>query len=98
LAQLNQIVIIIARAGFRKSEPAELNLPYETPSTLKQITDVYFNELDYDLSEFSKLIALKPKETELIYVGAKNPLDRERKEAIKEVERILKDTRSHKDI
>ena len=57
---------------------------------LKQITDVYFDELDYNLSEFSKLVTLKPEETELVYIAAKNSTNRESKDAIKEVERILR--------
>jgi Zn-dependent peptidase ImmA (M78 family)/transcriptional regulator with XRE-family HTH domain len=92
-AKSQQLWKQMSKTGFRKSEPAELNLPYETPSTLKQIIDVYFDELDYNLSDFSKLITLKPKEAELIYAGMKSTVDRERKDAVKEAERILKEKR-----
>jgi len=89
-ARSQQLWKQMSKAGFRKSEPVELNLPYETPSTLKQITDFYFEELDYNLPEFSKLIALKPEEAKPVYIGTGAYIDRENKAAIKEVERMLK--------
>jgi hypothetical protein len=47
--------------------------------------------MDYTLRDFSKLLPLEQDEAESIYIGAKNQYkDRESKDAIKEVERILK--------
>lgn len=81
----------MSKSGFRKSEPAELNLPFETPTTLEQIVGVYLDDMDYTLKDFSRLLPLYQDEAEAIYIGAKNKYkDKERQDAIKEAERILK--------
>ncbi|MFC1592697.1 helix-turn-helix domain-containing protein [Candidatus Omnitrophota bacterium] len=93
-AKSRQLWKQMSKAGFRKLEPPELNPPNETPTILKEIIEVYFDELDYNISDFSRLIALTPKEAELIYVGGKTPIDRESKNALKEAERILRDNQN----
>lgn len=81
----------MSKAGFRKHEPPELNLPYEEPNILKRIVDVYFKEMDYTPLEFAKLIKLEPVEAKQSYIEPYVSIkDKETKRAITEVKRILR--------
>lgn len=82
----------MSKAGLRKHEPAELNLPYEEPNILKQIVDVYFEEMDYTPLEFANLLKLELLEAKQSYIEPYVSIrDKETKRAIREVKRILRD-------
>jgi Zn-dependent peptidase ImmA (M78 family)/transcriptional regulator with XRE-family HTH domain len=82
----------MSKAGFRKHEPPELNLPYEEPNIIKQIIDVYFEEMDYAPLEFAKLITLNPVEAKKLYIEPYVSIkDKETKNALIEVQRMLRD-------
>jgi Zn-dependent peptidase ImmA (M78 family)/transcriptional regulator with XRE-family HTH domain len=81
----------MSKAGFRKHEPLELNLPVETPSVLAQMVKVYFEDLDYSIPEFAHLLALNTDEVKQYYIGSEQYRKaKENRDAIKEAERILK--------
>jgi Zn-dependent peptidase ImmA (M78 family) len=44
--------------GYRKREPAELDLAPESPSLLREILDFYRNELGYSLSDLAKTLVV----------------------------------------
>lgn len=81
----------MSKAGFRKHEPPELNLPVEKPSVLAQMIKVYFEDLDYSIPEFAHLLSLNMDEVKQYYIDAEQYCNfKESRDALKEAERILK--------
>jgi len=88
-----QLWMQMSKAGFRKHEPPELNLPNEEPSTLKQLVHVYFEDMDYRIPEFAKLISLNQSEAKQYYIDQElYHKFKENRNAINEAERILRDS------
>lgn len=53
--------------GFRTHEPLENDIPKETPSLFDEIVNTYIEEMNFSLSEFSKLINMNESEVKTIY-------------------------------
>ncbi|WP_437648080.1 ImmA/IrrE family metallo-endopeptidase [Sorangium sp. So ce362] len=47
--------IQISKAGYRKREPPELDIPRETPSTLRSLIEVHMEELGYSADNFAQI-------------------------------------------
>ena len=54
-------------AGYRTREPAEVDIPPEEPQLLKEVIRIHQSELDYSLSDLSKLMLLKNEEAQAVY-------------------------------
>ena len=90
-----QLWMQMSKAGLRRHEPPELNIPYEEPSTLKQLVRVYFEDMDYRIPEFAKLISLNQDETHQYYIEPElYHKFKESRDAIKDVERMLRDNQA----
>lgn len=63
-----------SKAGYRLREPAELDIPPEEPQLLAKLIDLHRTRLQYSITEFSHLIALREKEVKAIYFGQSNSL------------------------
>lgn len=63
-----------SKAGYRLREPAELDIPPEEPQLLNKLIDLHRTRLQYSITEFSHLIALREKEVKAIYFGQSNSL------------------------
>jgi len=82
----------MSKAGFRRHEPPELNLPSERPTILGQIVGAYLDEMGYTPLEFARLLKLGLPEVKQLYIEPYAPFrDKETKRAIREVRRILRD-------
>lgn len=84
----------LGKAGYRKREPLELDLPNESPSLLNEIIQTYTDDMEYSVVELSQMLNLTKKETTQIYfesekIIAEKEHKAERKAAIKEVEQLL---------
>jgi Zn-dependent peptidase ImmA (M78 family) len=53
--------------GYRIHEPLEDEIPQEIPTLYNEIIEVYRDELNYSLPEFSKLLNMFDSETKNIY-------------------------------
>lgn len=57
----------MSRHGYRKSEPAELDIPQEQPSTLQDIVRLHRVHFDYAIEELATLVGLEEREMQTIY-------------------------------
>lgn len=73
-SQSRNFWIQMSKAGYRKREPVELDIPSEEPSLLTEIIDTYRNELKYDIPELSRVLALNEAETRSMYLRQKSHL------------------------
>ncbi len=55
----------LSKQGFSKREP--IDIPIEKPVLFKQLLDLHFNELDYDITQLAKVLCLNPEELQSIY-------------------------------
>jgi Zn-dependent peptidase ImmA (M78 family)/transcriptional regulator with XRE-family HTH domain len=53
--------------GFKRREPAELDLAAEVPTVLQEILDLYREQFGYGLEELSRMLAVTPPELARIY-------------------------------
>jgi len=84
----------LGKAGYRKREPVELDLPRESPSLLNEIIQAYTDDMEYSVSELALMLNLIDKETIEIYFDSEKIIEErkhkaERRAAIKEVKRLL---------
>lgn len=81
----------LGKLGIRYREPVELDILPEIPSLQQEIVSVYSNEMEYSLSELSKMLTLHENDVCRYFFGFQNKLyDEELDAAIKEAENILK--------
>lgn len=59
----------MGKAGYRTSEPPELDIPREKPTLLQELILTYRNKLNYSLTDMSKLLGLNEHEIKLTYYG-----------------------------
>lgn len=64
----------LSKAGYKTKEPAELDIPVEDPSLLKEIIDTHRFKLKYGVSELSHLLAISEQEVKSTYLGQKTHL------------------------
>lgn len=57
----------MSKAGYRTREPANLDIPIETPSLQQEIVEVHRRDMGYTVSEFAALINLSEQETRDLY-------------------------------
>lgn len=53
--------------GYRTREPAEFDIPKETPTIIKQIIDLHINQLNYSKEELANMLKLFPNDLEAMY-------------------------------
>jgi Zn-dependent peptidase ImmA (M78 family)/transcriptional regulator with XRE-family HTH domain len=53
--------------GYRTREPAEFDIPKETPTIIKQIIDLHINQLNYSKEELAGMLKLFPSDFETMY-------------------------------
>ncbi len=63
----------MAQRGFKRREPAELDLTPENPTVLRDILDLHCTHYGYDLDEFSQTLALWPHEIVRLYKLPQSP-------------------------
>lgn len=61
----------MGKAGYRKREPVELDIPAEEPSLLQELIGVHLNELNYTVLELSKALAIHEHEFRSMYLKHK---------------------------
>lgn len=84
----------LGKAGYRKREPTELDLPRESPSLLNEIIQAYTDDMGYSVCELAKMFNLTENETTEVYFEyGKTIADKERKAecraAVREAKRLL---------
>lgn len=90
-----QLWITMSKLGYRTIEPIELDIPPEKPTLLKEIIETYKKDMQYSLTELAKLLYLSREETAGIYINPeKQRLEKEKESAIREVNRILRDSQN----
>lgn len=57
----------MSRLGYRTKEPAEVNIPVETPELLQEIVNVYRGDMGYSAAEFAAMINLCEQEVRQLY-------------------------------
>jgi hypothetical protein len=57
----------MGRAGYRRREPAELDVLHETPTLLRELIDVHRNAFGYSLADFATWFALYEEEVTSLY-------------------------------
>lgn len=57
----------IGKAGYRRREPVELDIPVEKPSLLQEIINTHLHELNYTVPELSQALAIHEREFRAIY-------------------------------
>ncbi len=65
--QYRYLNILMAKAGYRLSEPSEYNVPYETPTLLQGMIKAYLQDYEYSLSDLTKIVNLDEDEFRLIH-------------------------------
>ncbi|MFH1381763.1 MAG: XRE family transcriptional regulator [Chloroflexota bacterium] len=85
------LLMQLGKAGYRIREPAELDLPAESPTLLQRILKVYINEMGYNMAELAKLFNLFETEFQAVYVdkGVGQSL------ILKQAENILRNHTQH---
>jgi Zn-dependent peptidase ImmA (M78 family) len=88
----------LGKAGYRKREPLELDLPRESPSLLSEIVKAYTDDMDYSVSELARMLSLTGEEVTQIYLESEKIIEEkerkaERTAAIREVKRLLNSNR-----
>jgi Zn-dependent peptidase ImmA (M78 family)/DNA-binding XRE family transcriptional regulator len=48
-----------AKLGYKTREPAEINIPRETPTLLRKLVDVHLNDLQYTVSEIARILHIE---------------------------------------
>lgn len=84
----------LGKAGYRKREPTELDLPRESPSLLDEIIQAYTDDMGYSVSELARMLNLTENETTEIYfergkIAAEREHKAECRAVIKEAKRLL---------
>lgn len=84
----------LGKAGYRKREPIELDLPRESPGLLNEIIQAYTDDMGYSVSELARMLSLTEKEIIQIYFESGKTIEErehkaERRAAIREVKRLL---------
>ena len=72
--QYRYLWVQLSKAGYKTKEPAELDIPIEEPSLLKEIIDTHRFKLKYGVSELSQLLAINEQEVKSTYFGQKTHL------------------------
>lgn len=72
--QYRYLWVQLSKAGYKTKEPAELDVPVEEPSLLKEIIETHRFKLKYGVSELSKLLAINEQEVKSTYLGQKTHL------------------------
>lgn len=81
----------MGKAGYRKREPIEVDIPKESPALQQQLVSVYRGEMKYSASELGRLLCLSKREVCSIYLDSDEPLeDEDGKAAVEEVENIMR--------
>lgn len=57
----------MGKAGYRRREPVEYDIPGEKPTTVQKIINIYQKELNYSINDLCKLLTINPSEFHLIY-------------------------------
>lgn len=70
LRQARYLWMQMASAGYKASEPVELDVPAEKPTTLRELLDIHLQELNYSVSELCYLLALNENEFQSLYLQA----------------------------
>jgi Zn-dependent peptidase ImmA (M78 family)/transcriptional regulator with XRE-family HTH domain len=85
----------LGKAGYRLREPPELDIPLELPTLQKEIIESYFQNMDYKVSELAKFLCLTVNDVKSLSLEAGTIIEKqEKKSAIKDVEKYLKQHRS----
>jgi len=58
----------MARRGFRRKEPENLDIMLEKPKLLKNMIDFYLKNLNYSTGELSKFLCIHKSELEMLYL------------------------------
>ena len=61
----------MGKAGYRKSEPVELDIPVEEATLFNELIDTHRGELNYSISELCQLLAIHEHEFKHMYLGQK---------------------------
>jgi Zn-dependent peptidase ImmA (M78 family)/DNA-binding XRE family transcriptional regulator len=88
-----QLWVMMGKLGYRIREPVELDIPPENPTLLTEIIETYTKDMDYSVGELSKFLYLTEDETTKIYIDLEQQaIEKEKKSAVREVNRILRDS------
>ncbi len=58
----------MSKAGYRLREPAQLDIPVEKPSLVRELVDLYLNDLGYTVEELSKVLLCDQNEFVSLYL------------------------------
>lgn len=67
--QVRYLWMQMGRLGYRTREPAELEIPVEKPTTLRELFDVYTDELNYSIADLSNLLDVFEHHVRADYFG-----------------------------
>ena len=60
---------MMGKAGYRTREPAELDIPAETPTFYQEIIDVHRYEMNYGAADLAKMLNLSERDVWHVYLG-----------------------------
>lgn len=66
--QYSYLWMQMGHAGYRTQEPAELTIPIEEPTLIREMLNLHLNELGYTAAELAKLLGLQEQELSQIYL------------------------------
>jgi Zn-dependent peptidase ImmA (M78 family)/transcriptional regulator with XRE-family HTH domain len=67
--QSQYLFMQLSKAGYKTREPAELDIPIETPVLLKQLINIHLNDLNYSINELATILNLEEEELFGYYLG-----------------------------
>lgn len=62
-----------AKLGYKTREPAEIDIPRESPSLLKKLIDIHVTDLNYTANEIAKILHLEEEEVFDFYLKKSSP-------------------------
>jgi len=74
----------LAAAGYRTHEPAELDIPFEQPILMRELTEKHLQELGYSREDLKWILRLNDNEFHAFYLGAATS-NRQRFQLVKSV-------------
>lgn len=88
----------LGKAGYRKREPSELDLPRESPSLIDEIMQAYTDDMGYSVAELARMLDLTESETIEMYFEREKAIAEKQhraecRSAISEVKHLLKSER-----
>lgn len=67
--QYRYLMIKMAERGYKTREPAEIDIPVEETTLLKELIDFFLNELAYSIDDICKMLCIQIDDFERIYMG-----------------------------